>query len=233
MWQHSCADQVCSTATPSHAEEWNAKCREARKTMPGRKPRASKGDIWSEPCPLLLVLSPAPRKEELSSLGKNMKETSMLCNLSFEPGIRKVNQAILGEQRKEGSTLLSYNSISCVFSARQLKQMLLQGCFAFPERFPWPRLCVFGSDEHLCSHNLVNSSVKFVSLFLINNPPTNVSRCQSWHDLTKETLESTGGWVVTFSQHTSLTNSLTHRVKNKLYCAEPCVLMGDCWISSK
>lgn len=65
MWQHSCADQVCSTATPSHAEEWNAKCREARKTMPGRKPRASKGDIWALPTAPGAVTSSQKRGAEL------------------------------------------------------------------------------------------------------------------------------------------------------------------------
>lgn len=51
--------------------------------------KAFKGDIWSEPCPLLLLLlSPAPREEELSSLGEEMKERSMFgserAHLSLE-----------------------------------------------------------------------------------------------------------------------------------------------------
>lgn len=89
MCHHSHADQACSTATPSHAEEQNAESVGlANKNNARESRRASKGDIWSEPCPLLLLLSPAPRKEGLSSLGKTWRRRacSAMSHLSLEWG---------------------------------------------------------------------------------------------------------------------------------------------------
>lgn len=81
MCQHSCADQACSTATPSHAEEWNAKCREARKTMPGRARGIQRGHlVWALPTASGAATSSQKRRAELP-WGRHEGEEHVLQSL--------------------------------------------------------------------------------------------------------------------------------------------------------
>lgn len=134
-----------------------------------------------------VTVTRSPEKRACRSLRDPTKERrrwerSTLCSVSLDPGTRSGDQAVLREQGKEGSALLSCNHRSWVFSStRRLKLNCFKDALFSLTDFP-DLGCAYSAAMSLRAPTttfLVNSSVKFVSLFFINNPPTNVSQCQS------------------------------------------------------